>query len=482
VLRTKGLKAGDIVAILLRNDVKQFELVEACRYLEVSFVPLNWHATGAELQHILSDSNAKLLVAHSDLAHAVIDELSDQISILVYPTPTNILTIYNIEAPTQLLPNAQCEDITQLQVNAMPITSPTLPFRGMFPYTSGSTGRPKGIRRLVNQAQPDLYLVYQGLARTLMQLEKGDRYYIAAPVYHSAPQALSLCCFAARDVDIFIEAKFEAEKFLADIERHSITHTYIVPTMMIRLLKLPKEVKEKYDVSSLKFAISTGSAWPTEVKQAMIDWFGPIFFESYGASEIGFMTLISSMEAQKKPGSVGKILPGGSIKILDDNQNELSAGQSGSIYVDLPMFGDFSYTNSQGNDADQRYQGHVTVGDIGYVDEEGYLFINDRKKDMIISGGANIFPAEIEAVMFEMPEILDCAVFGIPDKEFGEKIVAAVTCQAGQSLSLKQLHYFLDGKISRFKFPRKLDLHQQLPREDSGKVFKQKLRAGYQTA
>lgn len=481
MLRSKGLKAGDVLAILLRNDIRQFELVEACRYLEITFVPLNWHATGSELQHILSDSHAKLLVAHADLAHAAIGELSDQLAILICPTPENILTRYNIEAPTQLLPTAQCEDITQLLKNAMPITSPTLPFRGMFSYTSGSTGRPKGIRRQVNQAQPDLYLVYQGLARTLMKLEKGDRYYITAPIYHSAPNALSLCCFAARDVDIYIEAKFDAEQFLADIQRHKITHTYIVPTMMIRLLKLPDDIKGKYDISSLKFAISSGSAWPTEVKQAMIDWFGPIFFESYGASEIGFMTLISSLEALKKPGSVGKILPGGSIKILDDDKNELSTGQSGSIYVDLPMFGDFVYTNSQGNEADERYQGHITVGDIGYVDEDGYLFINDRKKDMIISGGANIFPAEIEAAMIEMPEILDCAVFGIADKEFGEKVVAAVTCQAGETLSLEQLNNFLDGKISRFKFPRQLDLHEKLPREDSGKVFKQKLRAEYQT-
>jgi long-chain acyl-CoA synthetase len=481
VLHSKGLKAGDVIAILLRNDIRQFELIEACRYLEVTFVPLNWHSTGSELQHILNDSGAKLLVAHADLAHSAITDLSDKLPILICPTPENIVSSYHIETPAKLLPNSMCEDITVLIENAQPIKSPTLPFRGMFSYTSGSTGRPKGIRRQVNEAQPDLYLVYQGLARTLMKLAEGDRYYITAPIYHSAPNALSLCCFAARDVDIYIEAKFAAEKFLADIERYKITHTYIVPTMMIRLLKLPEEVKKKYDISSLKFAISSGSAWPTEVKQAMIDWFGAIFFESYGASEIGFMTLISSQEALNKPGSVGKILPGGSVKILDDDKNELSVGQSGAIYVDLPMFGDFSYTNSQGNDADERYKGHITVGDIGYLDEDGYLFINDRKKDMIISGGANIFPAEIEAAMIEMPEILDCAVFGIADKEFGEKVVAAVTCQPEKSLSLEQLHDFLDGKISRFKFPRKLDLHEKLPREDSGKVFKQKLRAQYLT-
>jgi len=479
VLHSKGLQAGGVIAILLRNDVRQFELIEACRYLEISFVPLNWHATGSELQHILTDSGASVLVAHTDLASAAINELSDQLSILVYPTPENILASYNIQKPEKTVLESRCEDMTTLLENANPITTGIKPFRGIFSYTSGSTGRPKGIRRQVSQSQSDPYSVYQRLARTLLKLEKGDRFYISAPIYHSAPNALSLCCIAARDADMYIEPKFEAEKFLADIERYKITHTYIVPTMMIRLLKLPKEVKEKYNISSLKFGISSGSAWPADVKNAMIDWFGPIFYESYGASEIGFMTLISSQEAIKKPGSVGKILAGGSIKILDDDKNELAVGESGSIYVYLPMFGDFSYTNSTENESDERYQGHTTVGDIGYVDEQGYLYINDRKKDMIISGGANIFPAEIEAAMIEMPQILDCAVFGIADKEFGEKIVVAVTCQIGCSLNLEQVHEFLDGKISRFKYPRKLDLHDSLPREESGKVFKQRLKVAY---
>jgi len=479
VLLSKGIKSGDVIAILLRNDVRQFELIEACRYLEITFVPLNWHSTGSELQHILTDSGASVLIAHADLASAAMRELTRQLSILVFPTPDNILASYDIQKPDQTLPDKRCEDMTLLLENAKPITTLIKPFRGMFSYTSGSTGRPKGIRRHVNQSQPDLYRVYEGLARTLMRLEKGDRYYITAPTYHSAPNTLSLCCFAARDVDIYIEAKFAAEKFLADIECYQITHTYIVPTMMIRLLKLPREVKEKYNISSLKFAISSGSAWPADVKQSMIDWFGPVFYESYGASEIGFMTLISSDEALNKPGSVGKVLPGGSIKIVDDDKNELAVGESGLIYVYLPMFGDFAYTNSAGNGSDERYQGHATVGDIGYLDTDGYLYINDRKKDMIISGGANIFPAEIEAAMFEMPQILDCAVFGIPDQEFGEKVVAAVTCQVGQSLNLDQVHDFLEGKISHFKYPRQLDLHEQLPREDSGKVFKQRLKARY---
>jgi len=205
VLQSKGLQAGDVIAILLRNDVRQFELIEACRYLEISFVPLNWHSTGSELQHILTDSGASLLIAHADLAIAAMNDLSDQLSILVYPTPKNILASYNLQTQDKIGLENRCEDVTSLLEKAAPITTGTKPFRGMFTYTSGSTGRPKGIRRQVNQSQPDLYLVYEGLARTLLKLEKGDRFYIAAPIYHSAPNALSLCCFAARDVDIYIQ-------------------------------------------------------------------------------------------------------------------------------------------------------------------------------------------------------------------------------------------------------------------------------------
>jgi len=231
--------------------------------------------------------------------------------------------------------------------------------------------------------------------------------------------------------------------------------------MMVRLLKLPEETRNKYDVSSFKYGVSTGSAWPAEVKAAMIEWFGPVFYESYGASEIGFMTLISSEEALRKPNSVGKVLEGGSIRILDDEGNALPVGEPGLIYIDLPQFGDFSYSNTEGDIKGQRNGKHATVGDVGYLDEDGYLYISDRKKDM------------------KMPEVFDCAVFGAPNAEFGEMIVAAVQCVDGKSVTLEDVQSFLSDKIAKFKIPKKLDIHSGLPREDSGKIFKQRLRAPY---
>jgi long-chain acyl-CoA synthetase len=476
VLQKQGVVEGDTIAVLMRNDVKYLEVIQACRYLGSYFVPLNWHSVATEIQHIMEDSGAKVLIAHKDLVHQFDEQKLPEVLIATFPTPPEVIKSYHLDVSAC---SRTADTALELELALQPaeeIGTQPKPFRGMFAYTSGSTGRPKGIKRQTLDSITDRYAVYQGLSKSLMQLTANDRFYVAAPIYHSAPNTLSLCSLAASDVDIYISTKFDPEHFLAAIDQYKITHIYIVPTMMIRLLKLPKSVREQYDLSSLKYALSTGSACPADIKTGMIDWFGPIFYESYGASEIGFMTLISSSEALQKPGSVGKVVAGGTIKILDENKQELGPHQSGLIYVDLPMFGKFDYTNFDGDSSEYTYQNYTSVGDIGFLDNDGYLFINDRQKDMIISGGANIFPLEIESVLIQMGDIVDCAIFGAPHPEFGEMVVAAVQCQPTTNITLEQMHEFLDGKLARFKFPRKLDIHHKLPREDSGKIFKQKLR------
>ncbi|WP_339768806.1 AMP-binding protein [uncultured Paraglaciecola sp.] len=479
IFRSKGVATGDVVAILLRNDTTLYEMVEACRYVGAYYVTLNWHNTQAELMPIIVDSGARMLIGHSDLLARFVEQLPESLATIVINTPEIIKERYSVQDNADTPMSSSWEDLHQLLADKEAIDTPPQRFRGMFLYTSGSTGKPKGIKREYNEQRPDPYTVFAGLAKALMQLDNGDRFYISAPLYHSAPHALTLSCLAAENIEVFIEPKFDPERFLADVQKHQITHTYIVPTMMIRLLKLPQSVRDKYDISSLRYALSTGSSWPVDVKQGMIEWFGPIFYESYGASELGFMTLISSTEAALKPGSVGKAISGGTIIILDDDMQPLPTGESGSIYVHLPMFGPFEYTNTEGTLEGLHYQNHTTLGDVGYLDDDGYLFINDRKKDMIISGGANIFPAEIEAVLIEMPQIVDCAIFGVPHPEFGEKVVAAVQCAEGETVSIEDVAIFLEGKLARFKWPKKLDIHPALPREDSGKIFKQRLKAAY---
>ncbi|WP_262695688.1 AMP-binding protein [Kordiimonas aquimaris] len=475
ILINNGINEDDVVAVLLRNDTVYVEMIEACRHVGAYYVTLNWHASPAEIMEIVNDSGAKLLVGHSDLTAKLTSHAPCEIPIMAVPTPSEILKEYTVD-PTLASDHS---DLNELISSTNPVETAPLRFRGMMSYTSGSTGRPKGIRRALEENKPDTYETYAGLAEVLVKLSPGARFYTAAPLYHSAPNALSTICMATNYTELYISPKFDPETFLADVERFGITHCYIVPTMMVRLLKLPKPIREKYDTSTLRFGLSTGSAWPRDVKQAMIEWFGPIFYETYGASEIGFMTLVSSEESMEKPESVGKVLPGGSIKIIDDENNELSAGEVGSIFVYLPMFADFTYSNTEGDLKGQRHGQHATVGDIGYLDEDGYLFITDRKKDMIISGGANIFPAEIEAALIKMPEVLDCAIFGAPHPEFGEMIVAAVQCVPGNNVSLESIKTFLSSRIASFKIPRKLDIHDKLPREDSGKIFKQRLREPY---
>ena len=473
VLKRYGVGEESVIAVLMRNDTACMEIGEACRFLGARYCMLNWHGTENEIGHILKDSGALVLIGHTDLLAALDLDKLPSVPVLSIRTPSEVAAAYHSSGV------GVGEDLQALSDAASAHEGDPLRFRGMFAYTSGSTGMPKGIRRTTNPDAPDPYQVYAGLAETMMGAKPGDKLMVAAPLYHSAPHALATFAMASGFMDLIVLPKFDPVGFLEALEKHKVTHVYIVPTMMVRLLKLPADVREKYDLSALRFAVSTGSPWPAEVKAAMIDWLGPIFYESYGASELGFMTLISSEEALRKPGSVGKILAGGSIKIMDDDGNELPAGEVGTIYVHLPLFGDFNYTNAEGALADQRVAGHATVGDMGYLDEEEYLFISDRKKDMIISGGANIFPAEIEAELIKMPQVADCAVFGAPDPEFGERIVAAVQPADGQNLSFEDMQAFLLPRLAKFKIPKKLDIHETLPREDSGKIFKTRLRDPY---
>ena len=279
--------------------------------------------------------------------------------------------------------------------------------------------------------------------------------------------------------ELFIEERFDAERTLQLIEAQRLTHAYLVPTMYVRLLALPDSVKQRYDLSSMRFVASTGSPCAPDIKRAIIDWWGPVIHEAYGASELGYMTRLDSHVALRKPGSAGKPLPGVTVAILNDEGEALPQGQAGLIYVHQPAFPEFTYI---GNDAARKRierNGLKTLGDIGYLDEDGYLFIVDRSADMVISGGVNIYPAEIEAALQMMPGVADCAVFGVPDAEFGEALAAAVQPLDGVALNADDVRAFLKSRLADYKVPRVVAFHAQLPREDTGKIFKRKLRDPY---
>jgi long-chain acyl-CoA synthetase len=270
--------------------------------------------------------------------------------------------------------------------------------------------------------------------------------------------------------------RFDAEDMLRIVEEQRIDAMFIVPTMFIRLLKLPEEVRRRYDVSSLRFVIHAAAPCPAEVKRAMIDWWGPVIHEFYGGTESGPVSFATSQDAAKKPGTVGRASPGATIRILDDDGHMLPAGAVGEVYSQMSAYADFTYQNAPAERAAVERDGFVTCGDLGYLDEDGYLFLCDRKRDMVISGGVNIYPAEIEAAIHGLPGVRDCAVYGVPDPEFGEAVVAAVEPQPGVTLDPAELREGIARQIAGYKVPKLIEIRHDLPREDSGKIFKRCLR------
>lgn len=471
-----GAGADVPVAVIMRNDLQQLEVMRAAALAGTVIVALNWHAAADEVSAICDDCDARFIIIHRDLVEALRPVMKGRTIIAVTPGPA-LCSAYGIEKHQATAAQDSVEWSTLVDTHTPLEERETM--RPLMRYTSGSTGAPKGVRRTGSGPRKDFEEVLRRVGSEMLRLKPGSRFFTAAPIYHSAPSTLISAALVTDGVSTLIAAKFDPEAFLATIQARKITHIYLVPTMMSRMLKLPDEVKTRYDLSSIEFCVSTGSPWPHDLKVAMIDWWGPVFWESYGATEIGFMTMASSQDALAKPGTAGRMHMGCSILILDADGNILPAGESGEIHARMEAFGNFDYSNDPKSRTAGEKHGHFSVGDLGWLDKDGYLFITDRKKDMIISGGANIFPAEIEAVLMRAPFIRDVAVFGAPDPDFGEQIVAAVEPSKGWAPNAETVLDFLDGKLARFKYPRIIDFHESLPREDSGKIFKPRLRAQY---
>ena len=452
-LERLGIREGDVVALMLRNSPTFIEAMLACRRLGVYYCPINWHFKADEAGFILRDSGAKALVVHAELLGEIAAGL---------PSGLPVVTVE---------PGWSAWRDAHQPWHGAPRTP-----RGNMPYTSGTTGRPKGVRRAPASDQQRALAV--ALYQTVLGLEPDMRAFVSAPLYHSAPNMYALQV-ALSGALLVVEPRFDAEATLALIERYRLTNLYLVPTMFVRLLRLSTEVRRRYDISSVRFISSTGSPCAPELKRAMIGWFGPVITETYASSEAGHITFIDSREWLERPGSVGRPLGDGVVKILDDDAREAPTGEVGLIYCRQPAYPDFTYTNNPAARAALERDGLWSVGDMGYLDEAGYLYVADRKSDMVISGGVNIYPAEIEAALINMPGVADCAVFGIPDTEFGEALAAAVQLRSGARASAEEVQQFLRSRLAHYKVPRLVSFHDALPREESGKIFKRLLRDPY---
>jgi long-chain acyl-CoA synthetase len=467
-LHAAGVREGDVVALLLHNHPLALELMLATRHLGALWCPINWHFKTDEVAFITGNSGAKVLIADAALLSALPGLQAGAARVWAANGAAN-----GAASRAANLAAAGAPAWEAVRDAAAPLTAAPAAPRGAMFYTSGTTGRPKGIvRQPMTPAQAQAAATVRQIA---YGTQPGMRALLNAPMYHSAPNSYALGV-AQDSGTLFIERRFDAERTLRLIHEQRLTHAYLVPTMYVRMLALPPEVRAACDLSSMRVVASTGSPCPPEVKRAMIEWWGPVIQECYGASELGYMTLLTSEQALRKPGSAGLPLPGVSLKILDEAGQELPTGTAGLIYIHQPAFADFTYIGNDAARTAMEVRGLKTMGDIGYLDDEGFLFIVDRQADMVISGGVNIYPAEIESLLHTMPGVADCAVFGIPDDEFGEALAAAVQPAAGAELTAEGIRQWLHERIAGYKVPRLVQLHASLPREDTGKIFKRRLR------
>ncbi len=467
-LHELGLREGDVIALLSDNTAEAFEVSWAALRSGLYVTPINWHLAPAEVEYILSDSGAQALFVSAgvhDLAAAVAAEMPDLAlryafggEVAGYGSYRNLLA----GAGPRLTDQPRGSELL---------------------YSSGTTGRPKGIkphRQPIQVNEPGEAVT--ALLQHAFKVTSDDVYLSPAPLYHAAPLKWSLAVHALGGTVVVMD-RFAAEAALAAIERYAVTVTQMVPTMFVRMLQLPEATRTGHDVSSLRLAVHAGAPCPPDVKDAMIDWWGPILVEYYGSTEGHGVSIITAQEAKAKRGSVGKAALG-VAHICDDDGAVLPAGEVGLVYFerDVPAF---TYHNDPEKTADARHPGHETwstVGDLGYLDEDGYLFLTDRKSFMIISGGVNIYPQEVENVLTLHPQIFDVAVIGIPHPEMGEQVKAVVQLRDGVQPSddlAAELITYVRHRLAHFKAPRSVDFIDELPRSATGKLVKRTLQARY---
>jgi long-chain acyl-CoA synthetase len=474
-LQSLGVKQSDSVCILMRNDITFIEAAYAVMQLGAYAVPVNWHFKPEEINYVLTDSGTSVLIGHADMLHQLRDAIPAGVIVLSVPTPPEIRANHKIDLD-HFAPPDFAVDLESWLEKQRPYDGPLRPQPANMIYTSGTTGHPKGVRR--NAPTPEQSASAERMRAMIYGLKPGARALLPGPLYHSAPNSFGLRAGRLGGA-LVLMPRFDPEEFLRLVQDERIDTIFMVPTMFIRLMKLPEAVRRKYDMSSLRHVIHAAAPCPADVKRAMIDWWGPLIYEFYGSTESGAVTFANSEDALKKPGTVGKISAGAELRFIGEDGRVLPQGQIGEIYSRIVGNPDFTYHNKPEKRAEIDLDGFITSGDVGYIDEDGYVFICDRKRDMVISGGVNIYPAEIEAALHAVPGVHDCAVFGIPDEEFGEALMAVVEPQAGVTLDVADIRAKLKNSLADYKVPKHVEIRSQLPREDSGKIFKRRLRDPY---
>jgi len=467
-LRSFGLARGDHYAVFMENHPRFVEACAAGQRAGLYYTTVNSHLTARELAYIVNNSQSKLLITSQSrlaVAREALRECPQVEVCLIVDGPGEGPRERNLEQATAKFP-------------ATPI--PDESTGSMMLYSSGTTGQPKGVMRPLPEQPPTEPHPISALWLKMFSYRPGQVYLSPAPLYHVAPLVGLANSIVVGGATIVME-RFDAEDFLRLVEQYRVTHAQLVPTMFARLLKLPEATRRRYDLSSLEVAYHGAAPCPIPIKQAMIDWWGPIIVEYYGATEGMGMTWCDSAQWLAHKGAVGKVVAG-ELHILDEGMNEVATGKTGKLWFKTAM--PFEYFNApektaQANSPDRTMS---TVGDIGHVDEEGYVYLTDRAAFMIISGGVNIYPQECENLLVAHPKVLDAAVFGVPNEEMGEEVKAAVQLipgiEPGEATAAELIAYCRD-KVAAFKCPRSIDFEAQLPRLPTGKLYKTALRERY---
>ncbi len=465
LFRWLGLKPGDHIALLMENRLAFMEICWAAQRAGLYYTAISRYLTEGEIAYIVKDCGARVFIT-TPKCHEQVEGLVGQ---------PGAPLMFMMEEPA---PGFRSFDKEAIAQPVTPIADEVAGYDML--YSSGTTGQPKGIKRQfeglpIDQPSPFLRV----LCATMCGMGADSIYLSPAPLYHAAPLRFNMMAIVLGGTSIIMES-FDAEQFLKLVEAHRVTQSQLVPTMFVRMLKLPDEARARYDVSSLKGAIHAAAPCPVDVKAKMIDWWGPILIEYYAGSEGNGVTVSTSQDWLAHRGTVGRAVVG-NMKILDESDQEVPTGEIGTVYfADAP---EFSYHNDP-DKTKRAYnaRGWSTLGDVGYLDAEGYLYLTDRKSYMIISGGVNIYPQETEDVLITHPDVADVAVFGVPNEEMGEEVKAVVQphdiAKAGKALE-QQLMLFCRTKLSPVKCPRSIDFESELPRTPTGKLVKRHLRDRY---
>ena len=472
-LRRVNLAPGDTIAIMSTNRREFLEVATACVHASLVFVPVNWHWVSRELAYVLADADVKALFVEDRFAEVAREALDD-------PATKDCVTRVAFGARTQGFDDY--EEVLHSESSTEPADQGS---GGPMFYTSGTTGFPKGVRGTLNQTgRPVEQIRALGMAvsRILRIPERGVTL-LDGPAYHSAQLALSLYPLLSIGSACVTRSHFEPASMLDLIDEHRVTNVHLVPTQFIRLLKLEATQRARFDGSSLVSVIHGAAPCPVPIKKSMLEWWGPVLIEYYGGTESGFLTVADGATWLERPGTLGKVLATSQLMVRNDDHEPCAPGEVGQIYFKSLNGGDFVYHKApEKTTAAHLAPGVGTLGDVGYLDDEGYLFLSDRKIDMIISGGVNIYPAEIEGILVTHPAVADAAVFGIPDEEMGEQVKAVVEL-LDPSLASAALAEELIGHVRQnlasYKSPRSIDFEEHLPRHPTGKLYKRLLRDPY---